>query len=520
MSEIEKLVEQADYYRYEKKDYEKAFGLYEKAAKAGHANAQYEFGFMYLNGEGVEENHDTALEWLRKAAAQGHANAQKMIDVYLSDYEETAGDEDEDDEPLYSIMATYELKELAEQGDFEAMYHLGGMYLLGGDKDSMNYADDEEYCAMTEAEQKTAGLRYVEQAAEGDAWCAFWLAEEYDPDVYAMVRHLPTDRSAAAKWYKKAADGGHKKAKKWVEAARAKQELEESVINAQKYINNDDYAGAFPYLKIVANAGDAWAQYSIGLCYFGGDGTAQDYKAAVHWFEKAAKQGKPEAQEWLGKTCWKLGYEYEKAEKNRDALEWYEKAAQAGNMHGQYNTAFHYCYKKSGIQDYKKAFYWFEKAAQQGDKDGQRMLGAMYADGKGTVKDMDKACFWWKKAAAQGDEQAQKSLDDYEGHVQYQETLKIIETQRVWTNTLDEANKARDRGDLPKAQILYNRIIYADDAPDEVKGIAAAAYGLMHIKGWPGTPASMKMVKHFLEKAVNFGYKPAADTLRELSKMM
>jgi TPR repeat protein len=43
-----------------------------RRAEAGSADAQYELGCKYFEGEGVEQSQAEALKWYRKAAAQGH----------------------------------------------------------------------------------------------------------------------------------------------------------------------------------------------------------------------------------------------------------------------------------------------------------------------------------------------------------------------------------------------------------------------------------------------------------------
>lgn len=48
-------------------------------AEAGDAQAQYELGQAYANGEGVERNDVTAMGWFRKAADQRHAEAWKRV---------------------------------------------------------------------------------------------------------------------------------------------------------------------------------------------------------------------------------------------------------------------------------------------------------------------------------------------------------------------------------------------------------------------------------------------------------
>ncbi|MGD8936874.1 MAG: hypothetical protein PVF07_10365, partial [Thiogranum sp.] len=62
-------------------DYQKAFALLDKLARAGHADAQYQLAAMYRAGRGVAKDHDKAAVWYRKAAEQGHAKAQYNLGV-------------------------------------------------------------------------------------------------------------------------------------------------------------------------------------------------------------------------------------------------------------------------------------------------------------------------------------------------------------------------------------------------------------------------------------------------------
>ena len=56
--------------------YEKAVEWYRKVADQGYAVAQCNLGYMYSNGHGVEQSYEKAVEWYRKAADQGNAAAQ------------------------------------------------------------------------------------------------------------------------------------------------------------------------------------------------------------------------------------------------------------------------------------------------------------------------------------------------------------------------------------------------------------------------------------------------------------
>ena len=60
-------------------DPKKAFECFLKAAKQGHASAQFNVGARYARGDGIAEDRQKSIEWYAKAAAQGHERAQSKI---------------------------------------------------------------------------------------------------------------------------------------------------------------------------------------------------------------------------------------------------------------------------------------------------------------------------------------------------------------------------------------------------------------------------------------------------------
>ncbi len=60
-------------------------------------------------------------------------------------------------------------------------------------------------------------------------------------------------------------------------------------------------AKAIRELRLLAEQGDADAQFNLGGMYAEGRGVPQDYARAVKWSRKAAEQGVAEAQFNLGK---------------------------------------------------------------------------------------------------------------------------------------------------------------------------------------------------------------------------
>ena len=62
-------------------DYATALNGFRTLAERGDADAQYNLGVMYANGEGVARDYAEAVSWYRMAAEQGHAVAQNKLGV-------------------------------------------------------------------------------------------------------------------------------------------------------------------------------------------------------------------------------------------------------------------------------------------------------------------------------------------------------------------------------------------------------------------------------------------------------
>ncbi len=66
-----------------RKNIPRALHFYQTAASAGHAGAQYGFGIMYLNGEGVTMDRSYGMRWLGTAAQKRYAPAASLLgDIY------------------------------------------------------------------------------------------------------------------------------------------------------------------------------------------------------------------------------------------------------------------------------------------------------------------------------------------------------------------------------------------------------------------------------------------------------
>ena len=168
----------------------------------------------------------------------------------------------------------------------------------------------------------------------------------------------------------------------------------------------------FPSLKRRAEAGDASAQFALGLRYSEGKGVAKDPAQALAWWRKAAEQSNSEAQYRLG-AIYDNRYSdivYGVTKDTAQAISWYRKAAEQGLADAQFMLGMKYQNGEGVPKDAAQAVAWWRKAAEQDQATAQFNLGVMYDHGEGVPKDAAQAVAWWRKAAEQGDADAQFNL--------------------------------------------------------------------------------------------------------------
>ena len=104
---------------YEADNYTKALSCFKQAAEQGYAEAQFKYGQMYYNGEGVEKDDAEAMSWFQKAAQQECAWAQFFCGIMYA-YGKSV--------PRNGYEAMNWFLKAAEQGLARAQYECGARY--------------------------------------------------------------------------------------------------------------------------------------------------------------------------------------------------------------------------------------------------------------------------------------------------------------------------------------------------------------------------------------------------------
>jgi TPR repeat protein len=145
-------------------------------------------------------------------------------------------------------------------------------------------------------------------------------------------------------------------------------------------------ADSVPAIQQQAEAGDAAAQFKLGIAHAAAIGVARDDAQSLAWINKAAANGNANGQYFLGLVYYFGGEKYGGGDYRANelkALEWLRKAADQGHVHAQ--TMLDILHEEGGRQIRKnrgKAVEWFRKAAAQGDPTAKEALRMMRSKGQ------------------------------------------------------------------------------------------------------------------------------------------
>ena len=119
----------------------------------------------------------------------------------------------------------------------------------------------------------------------------------------------------------------------------------------------------FEEYKVLAEQGDANAQYELARCYHLGIGTEFNSDKEYEYYKKAADQGHADAAFIMGQR-YRIGIKTKKDPKL--AFSYFLIAAKQGDAKAQYFIAESYRYARGVRLNRKKAIEWYKKAAEQG----------------------------------------------------------------------------------------------------------------------------------------------------------
>ncbi len=284
----------------------------------GDAEYQWKLGLLYYDGYGEEPNIRKAIRWFKKAAKQDHAKALYAIGGC---YEHEIGVKHD----LEYAKSMY--KQSAELGLARAQYDYAvSIYSI---KESVKWLNKA-------AEQNFAPAKYAL------AYC------------YSNGMGVERDIDAFIYWLEEAADHDYDIAL----CALASIYL----TGPEEY--QDQYE-AICILEDLVEENNVYAQINLAFCYCNGLGVDLDMEKSIELMKKAAEQESAEALTLLGYWYLEPPTDFIAQDFN-EGIKLLKRAAEQGYPIAQYYLGQAYQSGYGVDRDKRKAKKWFDKAAMQG----------------------------------------------------------------------------------------------------------------------------------------------------------
>jgi TPR repeat protein len=285
-------------------NYAEAIVWYTEAAEQGYARAQFYLGRMFEQGLGVEKDIAQASIWYSKAVALGHVKAQEKLAKVKSELSKTnektieekqeIADQVGDDEVKFVTDVKAKDKEEAEQFKTkdDSQYFLGMLYLNGENGSEMD-AEEAAYWFNRAAENGNIEAQY-------NLGLLYLKGEGVEKDPQKGIRLLQKAASAGSSDAQNSlgllylnGEGVKKdpqKGKRLLEQA-----AESGNVDAQNNLGmlyfEKDYSLAAYWFDRAARQDFPYAQYNLAVMYLDGLGVKQNKESAIFWMQKAASQG-------------------------------------------------------------------------------------------------------------------------------------------------------------------------------------------------------------------------------------
>jgi TPR repeat protein len=215
-----------------KRNYEAAYGFFERAAELGHVGALIQMGHAQMMGLGVEKDLIKARELLTQAAGEdtgdgsdpAQRNAAAMFQLASSYRAEVT------DEPNPQLAAEW-FRKAHEAGSADALVALAFMYQAG----EMGEADPDTAIALFK-EAAEAGSGTAQVSAKAREWFEKGAhADAYEAQIrlaYMLLRE-DVDHASARRWLARAVAHGHPRAHNdyaWMLATSKHAELRDGAL--------------------------------------------------------------------------------------------------------------------------------------------------------------------------------------------------------------------------------------------------------------------------------------------------
>ncbi len=243
-------------------------------AKQGDANAHFELSRRYVTGDGVLQDLEAGVKWLRGAAERGHPEAQVCLAVL----------------GIEKLDIPIELK----RGIIES---------LGGGRNRFRklgkWVSREESLKWLRIAAEDGHVfvqllvGFASEGEEAREWfhkAGAQMDEDMKTSFGAMLVTVEGKLDEGLRLVREAAEQGHAEAQFFLA----------QIYRGQKHEEARDLPEARKWLHMAAEQGLLLAQLDLGFAYLQGKWLPQNFRLAESWFRQAAQQGSTMAKHTLG----------------------------------------------------------------------------------------------------------------------------------------------------------------------------------------------------------------------------
>ncbi len=334
------------------------FEKLEIAAGEGHSEAIFLTSNMRYHGHGIPKDVRGAFEGFKILAEKGYPDAQFMVGTMIEFGQEVQ-------QNLKEAFDWYE--KAADQGHMEANYYSGRILMKGigtlmppDFKKAFERLDVAAEQGHMEARFIRATMLYQELGVKRDIPRAF---REFE--ILAGEAHL-------AAWFNMA------------------------LMRYQGLGIARNEKRAFEEFSVLARAGHMDATFMMAFMRYHGHGTSEDVKGAFKGFSSLAERGHLGA---LFNKSMMLYYEPTEVTQNvEESFEGFKALAEQNYLDAILQVGL-MTYLGIGVQkDPKEAARWFEKGAVLGEVNAQFQYARLLYFGEGVSKDIQKARYWFERS--------------------------------------------------------------------------------------------------------------------------
>ncbi|HEX9769566.1 MAG TPA: tetratricopeptide repeat protein [Kiloniellales bacterium] len=200
-----------------------------------------------------------------------------------------------------------------------------------------------------------------------------------------------------------------------------------------------DYVTALAELEPFAEAGDATAQYYLGVLYDHGEGVVRNYQTATAWYEKAAAQGHRDAQFNLGMIYYNgagsAGDPGAVAQDKAAAARWLAPAADNEHPMASYLMCLLVDEGRWVERDLERALSLCRIAADSGIAGAQYNTGLLLAERSNEIASWREAYTWFLLAKRANYPGADQNLETVSRHLNEAEIAEARAAADAWTPT-------------------------------------------------------------------------------------